>query len=298
MVLIVGASGQVGSRAVAHAQGAGLSVRAVTRDPSKLARAAERGVEVVRGDLLSPDWLTSALEGVDQVVFAAHGLVPPSRRNTPQAVDGEGARRLIDAAARAGVRQFVFVSAGGARTETTVFGRVKRETERHLEASGVPWTVLRPSIFPENHALLLLGEPVRAGKAVQFFGAGEERLNWISADDVAADAVRCLGDASTLGTVRELRGSDHMSRREALALVEEALGVQARRQHLPVGVMRVMRALTPALHPGLHALIDLALDEIARDGDAPDEVQRADWVGPTRVRDVVRAWAKGATATA
>lgn len=298
MVLIAGATGQVGRRVVARALDAGLTVRAVTRDPAKLSHAAEHGVEVINGDLLAPNWLASALDGVDRVVFAAHGLVPPSRRNTPQAVDGEGARRLIDASARAGVRQFVFVSSAGARTEASLFGRIKRQTERHLEASGVPFTVLRPSVFPENHALLLLGEPVRAGKAVQFFGTGEEPINWISADDVAADAVRALGDASTLGTVRELRGSDHISRREALALVEEALGVQAKRQHLPVGVMRVMRALTPALHPGLHALIDLALDEIVRGGDPADEAQRADWVGPTRVQDVVQAWANGATATA
>ena len=131
-----------------------------------------------------------------------------------------------------------------------------------------------------------------------FFGSGEERLNWVSADDVAADALRCLEDPTTVGTVRELRGPDHMSRREALAIVERVLGVQAKRQHLPVGVVRFVRIVTRSLHPGMHALLDLALNEIERGGDPPDEAERATWVGTTQVEDVVRAWADEGGATA
>ena len=298
MVVIVGASGVLGSRVVRRALDAGSRVRAVSRDPDRLQGAAARGAEVVRGDMLATGWEAGALAGAERLVIAAHGLVPPSRRNTPQAVDGDGARRLIDAAASAGVQQVVYLSAAGAAAEATVFGRVKRATERHLEASGVPWTVIRPSVFPENHALVLLGAPTRAGKPVPFFGAGEERINWISADDVADDVVHCLGDTATLGTVRELRGQDRLSRREALALVEAELGVQARRQHLPVGMVKLLRGATRALHPGLHALLDLSLHEIERGGDPEDEPDRATWVGSTRVADVVRAWAREGTAPA
>ncbi len=298
MVVIVGASGVLGSRVVQRVLDDGSSVRAVSRDPDRLVDAAARGAEVVRGDLRETGWEEAALAGAERLVIAAHGLVPPSRRNTPMAVDGVGARRLIDAAAAAGVRQVVYLSAAGAASEATAFGRVKRATERHLEASGAPWTVIRPSVFPENHALVLLGAPVRAGKPVPFFGAGEERINWVSADDVADDVVRCLDDDATLGTVREIRGRDHLSRREALELVEAELGVQARRQHLPVGVVKVLRGATRAVHPGLHALLDLSMHEIERGGDPEDEPERATWVGSTRVADVVGAWARDGAATA
>ena len=298
MVLIVGASGALGSRVTRRALDAGKRVRAVSRDPDRLLAAAERGAEIARGDLLATDWLPAALDGVEHAIVASHGLVPPSRRNTPEAVDGVGARRLIDAAACAGVRHLVYVSVAGAASEATVFGRVKRATERHLEASGVPWTVLRPSVFPENHALVLMGDPLRAGKPVPFFGTGEERFNWVSADDVATDALRCLEDPATVGTVRELRGPDHMSRREALEILETALGVQAKRRQLPVGVVRFLRTVTRSLHPGMHALLDMVVNEIERGGDPPDEAERATWVGPTRVEDVVRAWANDGGATA
>lgn len=295
MIMIVGASGALGSRVVRRALDAGASVRALSRQPDRLTDAVARGAEVVRGDLLETHWMAGALAGVERLVIAAHALVPPSRRNTPQAVDGDGARRLIDAAAATGVRQIVYLSVAGAETEATAFGRIKRATERHLEASGVPWTVIRPSVFVENHALVLLGAPARAGKPVPFFGPGAERINWVAADDVADDVVACCGDAGTLGTVREIRGPDRLSRREALAIVENELGVQARRQHLPVGMVKVLRAATRRLHPGLHALLDLSLHEIERGGDPEDEPERATWVGPTSVVDVVRAWARAGT---
>ncbi len=296
--LVVGASGALGSRVTHRLLAGGGRVRAASRDPARLAALTALGAEPVRLELLEPSGLAPALEGVDVVVLASHGLVPPSRRNTPAAVDGEGARRLIDAAAAAGVRRVVFVSVADADREATVFARVKRATERHLERAGVPWTVLRPSIFIENHALALLGEPLRAGKPVPFFGSGSEPLNWISADDVASEVVRVAQDPEAEGSVRELRGVDRLSRRDALALLERALGRTARRQHLPVPVLRAARAVSAALHPGVHALLDLALDEIARGGDPADEAERADVVGATRVADVVAAWARHAASGA
>ena len=291
--LVIGASGALGSRVTRRLLENGARVRAASRDPARIAALTRAGAEPVRLDLLDPSSFAAALAGVDHVVLASHGLVPPSRRNTPAAVDGEGARRLIDAAAAAGVRRVVYVSVANAGREATAFARVKRATERHLERAGVPWTVLRPSVFIENHALVLLGEPLRAGKAVPFFGSGEEPLNWISADDVASEVVRVLGDPATAGTVRELRGADRMSRREALALLERALGRTARRQHLPVGVVRVARGLSGLLHPGVHALLDMVVQEIDRGGDPADEAARADVVGSTRVADVAAAWARG-----
>ena len=296
MNLVVGASGVLGSRVVARLLERGERVRAVTRDPARLSGPGWSDVETVRGDMLERDWMPAALEGVRHVVIAAHGLVPPSRRNTPAVVDGDGARALIDAAASGAVRRVVYMSVAGAEREANAFARVKRATERHLMASGVPWTVLRPSAFPENHALLLMGEPLRAGKPVPFFGKGTEAINWVSADDVAEDVVRVLADESTVGTVREVRGPDRMSRRDALELLERHLGVSAKRQHLPLPLVKVVHAGARLFHPGVAYLVGMALDEIARGGDP--EVEDATWRGTTRVEDVIARWADGAVATA
>jgi len=294
MVLIVGARGTLGSRVARRLLAAGERVRVGSRDPQGVADLVALGAEAVRGDLLEDGWLEVALADVDGVVVASHGLVPPSRRNHPGAVDGEGVRRLIDAAARAGVRQLVYLSVAGADRGADAFARVKHATERRLRASGVPWTIVRPSVFVENNGLVLLGGPARAGKPVQFVGPGTTRVNWVSADDVADDVVRALGDEGALGQVREVRGPDTLSRVELLRLIEGALGRAAKRQHLPVAFARAVHAVARPLHPGMGYLLGLVL----ADGGAP--VPPTDdavvWVGPTRVVDVVGRWARAAEA--
>ena len=62
--------------------------------------------------------------------------------------------------------------------------------------------------------------------------------------------------------------------------------------------MKVARSVTRLVHPGVAVLLDMAIEEIERGGDASDEPGRATWVGPTTVEDVVRAWVAQGRATA
>jgi uncharacterized protein YbjT (DUF2867 family) len=288
MILVLGARGTLGHRVAARLLAAGERVRAVSRDPAGLDGLAALGAEAVRGDLLEDGWQEAALAGVERVVLASHGLYPPSRSNHPQAVDGEGTRRLIDAAARVGVRQFVYVSAAGAAPDAVRFMRVKYATEQHLRRSGLGWTIIRPTVFIENNALVHLGEPLRAGKPVPFLGPGTSRVNWVSADDVADEIVRALSDESALGRVRELRGPDTLSRVECLELLAAALGREPRRRHLPLAAVRVLHAIAGPLHPGMAALLSLVL---ADPGPPADPVDAEVRVGPTHVAEVAARWA-------
>jgi uncharacterized protein YbjT (DUF2867 family) len=289
MYLIVGARGTLGRRVAVRLLDEGHRVRLVSRDPDGLSTLAAKGGETVRGDLLEDGWQKAALDGVERVVLASHGLVPPSRRNHPGAVDGLGARRLIDAAGRAGVAQFVYISVVNADRSTAAFTRVKHATERHLQDRGMPWTIVRPTVFTETHGLTLMGVPLRAGRRVPFFGPGTATLNWISADDVAEDVVRALHDPATRGTVREVRGPDNLSRVEVFELIERAIGRPGRRLHVPLAAVRVLHAMGRVAHPGLGYLLGLVLAEEA-DGGAAQKTE-ATWVGPTTVRDVVARWA-------
>jgi len=287
MVLVVGARGALGSRVVRRLLAEGRAVRAVSRDPAGLASLTALGAEAVAGDLLDEAWHGAALAGVEQVVMASHGLVPPSTRNHPGAVDGDGARRFIDAAGRAGVRHVVYVSAAGADRASDPFGRVKFATEQHLRASGVPCTVVRPTVFVENNGLMLLGEPARAGKPVQIVGAGTEPVNWVSAEDVADEVVRALAGGA-VGQVLEVRGPDTLTRLEVLEIVERALGATAKRQHLPRPVAQAVRALVGPFHPGIRYLLGLVLSEGAPSQPSDGAVVR---VGRTPVAEVVERWA-------
>ena len=291
MILVTGGTGALGSCLVTRLLQGGEAVRVVSRDPGRAAALAAGGAEVVRGDLLENDW-QAALAGVNTLVIASHGLYPPSRRNHPAAVDGRGARRLIDAAAAAGVGQVVYLSAAGAAPDGPVFLRIKRATEMHLRASGLRALVIRPTVLIENNALLLLGEPLRRGQPVRLIGPGTTPMNWVSADAVAATIVDLLQTPGEGNRTLELRGPDTLSQLECLAVLEAALGREAARQHLPRVVASLVGRVAAPFNPGLACLLDfiLAADGApARPADA--EVQVVG--GP--LAEIAARWAEAET---
>ncbi len=292
MHLVFGATGVLGSRVVRGLLAEGLPVRAVSRSRARLAPLEAAGAEGVQADLLDPPTVEAALSGATTLILAAHGLVPPSRRNHPGVVDGEGARRAIDAAKAAGVGRVIHLSVARADQGATAFSRVKASTEAHLVGSGLPHTILRPSLFMENHALVLLGEPLREGRKVDFFGGGSRPLNWVSADDVARWVVEAALDPGAPSEVLEVGGPETLTRLEALVLLEVALARHAETRHLPLPVVRALRWTVGALSPGMGYLLDLVLaEETGRIGPPPTP-ETLDRVGTTRLADVVEAWAR------
>jgi uncharacterized protein YbjT (DUF2867 family) len=294
MNLIVGASGTVGRRVARRLLERGEPVRAVSRDPARLAELTGLGATAVRGDLRTTDWLAAALQGVRALVLSTHGLVPPTRDNHPGITDDLGNRHIIDAAVRAGVEHVVFVSATSGASSPVLFGQVKYRAEQHLRAaSSVRHTILRPTVFIETHALLLMAEPLRATGTVRFFGSGATTLNWISADDVAD----CIGDVlhgPDLGNrTLSIGGPDNLSRLEVLALIEQVLGRTAVRRHVPVAAMRLLRAFARPFHPGMRYLLDMAIAESTLPEDPTWAAAGYDWVGARTVDEVVRRWASG-----
>ena len=104
----------------------------------------------------TPQQLAEALQGADAVVFSAGagGRGGPEATN---AIDGDAAVRLVDAASAAGVRRFVLVSVfmdagrGGQVSDTFEnYMRVKRASDVHLAASGLDWTILRPGTLTDD----------------------------------------------------------------------------------------------------------------------------------------------------
>jgi uncharacterized protein YbjT (DUF2867 family) len=295
MDLVIGASGRLGRHVVEGLLDQGRAVRAVSRDPAaRLGAAAARGAETLRVDLRDQHSVELAVRGVDRIVLAAQALFPPSRSNTIAAVEGEGNRRVVDAAAREGVEHLVFASVAGTEPGTPVHHlRVKHDTEAHLRARGVPHTSVRfASVFTEAHCLVLLAEPLRDGRTVRFFGPARNPVRWLSAQD-AAEYVLFALDQPPTGRAPVVAGPETMSRVEALEVCEAVLGRTAKQAHLPLAVMRALKALTPRLHPGIHDMLELAIAE----STMPDHPTWApppsmiDWTGQRTVHEVVDDWA-------
>jgi NADH dehydrogenase len=254
MILIVGASGRLGSVVVRHLLAQGKSLRVMTRNPLGLAHLKQQGVEIVSGDLRDRATLASACQGVEQVLAAAHAL-DGKGDNNPQTVDDRGNRHLIDAAKAAGVKRFNFVSVQGASPDSPLeFFRIKYRTEEYLRASGLNFTILRPGTYMELWAQLI-GQPIRERGKTTIFGRGNNAINFVSVQDVARFVSIALDDPRACNAVIEVGGPENLTMNQVAAIFERASGSQAKKRHIPLPLMRVMSILIRPLNPAMSRLI-------------------------------------------
>jgi uncharacterized protein YbjT (DUF2867 family) len=119
------------------------------------------------------------------VISAVHGLVGPGKPS-PEAIDRDANRALIQAAAAAGVQHLVLVSVHGAAPDHPMsLHRAKYSAEQALQASGVAWTIVRPAAYLETWLAIIGAKLADHGQAL-VFGPGRNPINFVAAGDVAA----------------------------------------------------------------------------------------------------------------
>src|SRR2546422_297325 len=215
-----------------HLLAQGKPIRMMSRNPLNLAHLQQQGVEVVRGDLRDPASLLNACQGVDQVLAAAHALVGKGDNN-PQTVDDAGNRHLIDAAKAADVKHFIFVSVQGASPDSPLeFFRIKYRTEEYLRASGLNFTILRPSAFMDLWAQLI-GQPIVEQGKTTIFGRGNNPINFVAVEDVARFVCTALEDPRARNRVIEVGGPENLTMNQVAEIFERVSGHQAKKRHIP-----------------------------------------------------------------
>ena len=215
-VLVTGASGFVGRAVVTAFARDGRDVRAAARRPPQPPFAA--GIEVVQHpDLAQPfDW-APLLDGIDRVVhLAGIAHTGDAAAELYDRVNRQATAELAVAAARSGVRHFVFVSSVRAQTgpsadhalterdepaPTDAYGRSKLAAETAVRASGVPFTILRPALFygpgvKGNFALLLRAARSRWPLPVKDF---VNRRSLVSIDNFISALTFVLTSPATIG---------------------------------------------------------------------------------------------------
>jgi uncharacterized protein YbjT (DUF2867 family) len=208
MILITGATGQVGGQAAAALVAAGAPIRALVRDPSRAAGLT--GAEVVAGSFEDDASLARALDGVETMLLAG--------RDSPEAVAQH--RRVLAHARRAGVRHIVRLSAVGAAPDSPVaLMREHHEVDEEVRQGPAEWTLLRPHLYMQNL--------LRAAEAISRDGilaapVGDERFPLVDTRDVGATAAAVLADpAAHAGRTYPLTGPAAQTYAEvALALAE------------------------------------------------------------------------------
>jgi uncharacterized protein YbjT (DUF2867 family) len=206
MILVTGASGNVGGEVVRALLDQGQRVRALTRKGAEpgLPAAAER----VTGDLDRPGTMAAALDG-------ASGLfLLPGFRDMPG---------VLAAASRSGVERVVLLSGGSAGDGdlTNAVSRYMIQSEEAVRASGLAWTILRPSAFMSNAFRWL--PQLRAGDVVRVPFAGV-RTAVIDPADIAAVAAVALITGRLGGATYRLTGPESLLPAEQVAILAGVLG--------------------------------------------------------------------------
>lgn len=217
-ILVAGATGALGTRICELLRERGADVRAIVRavPPAGLAAA---GVRAVHADLTRPETLAGAVAGARCVVSTATCFPRDPSPGAIERVDRDGTIALIDAAERAGVERFVFVSFKPVPLDFPL-QRAKRAVEERLERSRLDSVVLRPGKLMDIWFSPLCGFDV-PGRRAAVFGDGTRPTTWIAAADVAEIAARAAcGEGRRRGAI-ELGGPEPLSQREVVRVYEE-----------------------------------------------------------------------------
>ncbi len=263
MILIVGATGELGGRVAKRLAESGSDVRALVRPVSPATQLEQLPIDIVRGDLRDEASLSAAMVGVDTVLTTATaiGRILAGARDVSIAdVDGRGNLNLIRAADAAGVERFVFVSGAGLCAELAAIAplsRAKWAAEQALRASGMRAVIVRPDMFQEVWLAPVTGIDPRAGKAL-IYGHGRCPARYVAMDDVAA-LIRHLAVTPDPPAVVEFGGPGALTRMQVVALFEKAMGRSLRVRHVPRAALSIGRRALARTKPELASLMGLAL---------------------------------------
>jgi len=242
MILIIGATGMVGSEICQLLTTDSKPVRAMVRatsDQAKTNKLKELGVQIMQGDLRNSSTFGPVLEGITAVITTVSSMpfsyVPGE--NDLQKVDLEGMTNFIDSAKNTGVKHFIYTSFSGQIDLDFSLRNAKRSIEQHLQKSGMDYTILRPSCFMEVWLTAAVGFDV-ANSKVQLCGDGSKPVSYISYKDVASFAVESLTNPAAKNAILEMGGPEKLSQLDAVRIFEDVSGQKFDVQNVPVEALQ------------------------------------------------------------
>jgi len=229
MILITGATGNIGLELTKRLFDRSLSVRVFVRDRSRARAIAFPGIELVEGDFARPDTFARALDGVDHLF-----LLIPSSANVEQQQ-----RNFVDAAKRAHVKHIVKLSPLGANAVAPGrFPRYHAGVEHHILKSRIPYTFLRSNLFMQ--ALLNFRSTI-ASQGTFYAPAGDTRVSVIDVRDIASVAVAALTSSSEHeNQTYELTGPEALTHAEMATELSETFGRPVKYVDVPPETMLQM----------------------------------------------------------
>ena len=224
MILVIGATGQLGSIVVKDLLQQKRSVRILVRPGSNYEPLVKAGARAVFGDIKAPITLLDAMRGVETLITTATSAQRGGEDNV-QNVDLIGNRHLITSARSAGVKNIIFVSAAMAddKSQSSLL-QAKKKTEHHLVSSGMNYTIVAPEPIMETWFTAAVLPAIKANRPVQIYGDGSRRHSYVSVYDVASFVAASVGNPATRNVYLPVGGPQAISWNELMDTFSSLLG--------------------------------------------------------------------------
>ncbi|MDJ0570138.1 MAG: SDR family oxidoreductase [Pleurocapsa sp. MO_192.B19] len=208
MYLVTGATGSLGRRIVRQLRENEQPVKAFVRLSSSFGELEDRGAEIFIGDLKEERDIVKACRDVKYII-SSHGSGKDA-----QALDYRANIDLIDRAVANNVEHFVFISVLGVDRgyQDSATFKAKREVEKYLIASGLSYTILRPSGFANN--IIPLAERFRDTGIYFSIGDQKNRSSIVSTDDLAKIAIASTQIEAAKNQIFAVGGPDILKRED------------------------------------------------------------------------------------
>jgi len=226
MILITGATGNVGVELVKKLAGGRQRVRAFVHRRASARSIALPGIEIIEGDFAQPAPFTRALAGIDRLFL----LMPSSSEVEQQQ------RNFVDAARRSNVRHIVKLSQFAA--DENAPGRFQRyhgAVENYIRKSGIPFTFLRPNLFMQG---LLNFRSVISSRGSLYAPAGNAKVSVVDVRDIASIAARALTESGHEGKIYDITGPQALTHAEMADQLSWALAKPIKYVDVPPAAMR------------------------------------------------------------
>ena len=208
-ILVTGATGNTGSALVGALRGQDIEVRAFVRDETKAKGLKDQGAEIYVGDLTKPDTIPGAFEGIDKAYLLTW--------------NGEDAEAqglaFVEAAKAAGGVHVVRHSARGHEESRLI--KQHRVVENALRESGLPWTILRPTMFMQ--VTMMFADSIKSDGAF-YAPLKDAKVAMIDVRDIVGCAVGVLTGSGHEGQTYRLTGPGGVSFGEVASTFSELLG--------------------------------------------------------------------------
>ena len=223
-VLVTGGTGFTGSRLIPLLLKNGFQVRVFVRPTSNRSLLSSFEVEWATGDFANPETFIAALRGVDALINIA-------------SLGFGHAESILKSMKEAGVQRGLFISTTAIFTQLNAGSKsIRLAAEEAIQASGVDYTILRPTMIygtPRDRNMWRLIRLLKITPIMPIFGDGESLQQPIFVDDVAQAVLLALQNDATIRKSYNIAGKAPLTYNEVIDTVASALGKRVWKLHLP-----------------------------------------------------------------